>query len=505
MDTDLIDPATVRKFLGLLHERAAAALSHMRRPGVIQLVSIAPDDRGMSISPFAIGDVDSMLEAALVNTRCGKNVFVETRTVRPGRPKERGRGKIGSTVGTFAFVIDHDADTGRAGHINGDTTIVETSPGNSQEWLFLLRALNAGAAKPLGDRIRKSSGADHDSGVITQPFRVPGTVNYPTAKKTARGRVVVPTKLIRVSDRLWTPGEIEATFTTDKAQTADTQPRRNVRGALNGGAPHRSTPRRVRRKIAVKATPDMDRSAAFQSAVNTAVRAGMTPDQIEAEMRKHPDGPQQKYLEGGDRLRQEIDRSWHKANHGCDADGGDHGQFGDHHHAHRAGDDRVGDQFHGLERVQRDDDRVELGTAGSGTGETDHAKAGVDGAALLDRVYEFVGRFVVYPSKEARVAHVLWCAHCHLMDAWDCTPRLTFLSPEPGSGKSRALEITETLAPSPILAASVTPAYLFRRAAEEQITLLVDEADAVFSVKSEGSEKIRAFLNASHRRGNVAG
>jgi hypothetical protein len=92
-----------------------------------------------------------------------------------------------------------------------------------------------------------------------------------------------------------------------------------------------------------------------------------------------------------------------------------------------------------------------------------------------------------------------------MMDCWDTTPRLTFLSPEPGSGKSRALELTETLAPSPILVANVTPSYLFRRAAQEQVTLLVDEADTVFSIKSEGSEKIRAFLNASHRRGNSAG
>jgi hypothetical protein len=91
------------------------------------------------------------------------------------------------------------------------------------------------------------------------------------------------------------------------------------------------------------------------------------------------------------------------------------------------------------------------------------------------------------------------------MHCWDTTPRLTFLSPEPGSGKSRALELTEALAPSPILVANVTPAYLFRRAAQEQVTLLVDEADTVFSVKSAGSEKIRDFLNASHRRGNSAG
>ena len=56
----------------------------------------------------------------------------------------------------------------------------------------------------------------------------------------------------------------------------------------------------------------MDRSAQFQSVVNAAVRAGMTLDQLEAEMRQHPDGCAGKYLESGDRLRAEIDRSYGK-------------------------------------------------------------------------------------------------------------------------------------------------------------------------------------------------
>jgi hypothetical protein len=51
-----------------------------------------------------------------------------------------------------------------------------------------------------------------------------------------------------------------------------------------------------------------------------------------------------------------------------------------------------------------------------------------DGAALLDEVYAFLGEFISYPSKETHVAHVLWIVHCFLMDCWDSTPRLTFLS-----------------------------------------------------------------------------
>lgn len=41
---------------------------------------------------------------------------------------------------------------------------------------------------------------------------------------------------------------------------------------------------------------------------------------------------------------------------------------------------------------------------------------------VLDEVYAFLGRFVAYPSDHARVAHCLWVAHTHLMDAWESTP-----------------------------------------------------------------------------------
>src|SRR5688500_2448477 len=41
--------------------------------------------------------------------------------------------------------------------------------------------------------------------------------------------------------------------------------------------------------------------------------------------------------------------------------------------------------------------------------------APADGAAILDRVHKFIGRFVAYPSKAAHDAHVLWIAHTHAM------------------------------------------------------------------------------------------
>src|SRR5262245_14696354 len=130
-----------------------------------------------------------------------------------------------------------------------------------------------------------------------------------------------------------------------------------------------------------------------------------------------------------------------------------------------------------------------------------------EGARILQAVDSFVGRFIAYPSDHAQTAHVLWIAHSHMMDRWDSTPRLCFLSPEPASGKSRALEISELLVPRPVLAVNVSPAYLFRKvAAEEGLpTILFDEVDTVFGPKAKENEEIRGLLNAGHRRGAISG
>lgn len=125
----------------------------------------------------------------------------------------------------------------------------------------------------------------------------------------------------------------------------------------------------------------------------------------------------------------------------------------------------------------------------------------------LDDIEAFLRRFVAYPSEHARTAHVLWVAHTHLMDAWDSTPRIAFLSQEPGSGKSRALEVSELLVPNPVQAVNVTPAYLFRKIGSEDgaPTVLYDEIDCVFGPKAKENEEVRGLLNAGHRRGAVAG
>ncbi|MFC9089461.1 DUF3631 domain-containing protein [Nocardiopsis dassonvillei] len=128
------------------------------------------------------------------------------------------------------------------------------------------------------------------------------------------------------------------------------------------------------------------------------------------------------------------------------------------------------------------------------------------GAELLDQVETFLRRFVAFPSEAAAVATTLWAAHTHLLDGFDSTPRLAFLSPEPGSGKTRALEITETLVPNPMLAVNATPAALFRAIgdADNPPTVLFDEIDTVFGPKAKDNEDLRGLINAGHRRSGVA-
>jgi Protein of unknown function (DUF3631) len=134
-------------------------------------------------------------------------------------------------------------------------------------------------------------------------------------------------------------------------------------------------------------------------------------------------------------------------------------------------------------------------------------EASIDGAVLLADTEAFLGRFVAYPSAHARIAHVLWIAHTHAMDAWESTPRIAFLSPEPGSGKTRALEVSELLVPRPVEAINATPAYLFRKVSDPDgpPTILFDEIDTLFGARAKEHEEIRGILNAGHRRGAMAG
>jgi hypothetical protein len=122
--------------------------------------------------------------------------------------------------------------------------------------------------------------------------------------------------------------------------------------------------------------------------------------------------------------------------------------------------------------------------------------------SVLDDLDELLRRFVIFPSREARTAVVLWVVHCHALDAFESTPRLMFLSPEKGSGKTRSLEVLALVVPTPMHAVNMSAAALFRVVADRQPTLLLDEADTYLgTTTAKQHEDIRGLINAGHRRG----
>jgi hypothetical protein len=93
--------------------------------------------------------------------------------------------------------------------------------------------------------------------------------------------------------------------------------------------------------------------------------------------------------------------------------------------------------------------------------------AHMDGCAVLDAVADFLARFIAYPSEHARYAHALWLAHTWRMDEWDSTPRLAFISPEKGSGKTRSLEVSEHLVPRAVRVSQATTGYVLAKVSQD--------------------------------------
>jgi hypothetical protein len=94
--------------------------------------------------------------------------------------------------------------------------------------------------------------------------------------------------------------------------------------------------------------------------------------------------------------------------------------------------------------------------------------------------------------------------HTHAFDAAGSTPYLSITSAEPGSGKTRLLEVLNLLVRAPWMTGRTSAAALPRKIERDQPTLLLDEGDAAFKGPQEYSEALRAILNSGYRRGGNA-
>jgi Protein of unknown function (DUF3631) len=126
---------------------------------------------------------------------------------------------------------------------------------------------------------------------------------------------------------------------------------------------------------------------------------------------------------------------------------------------------------------------------------------------ILDETYDYLGKFVWLSNDHARVAATAWVAHTHLTRAFEeekyPTPRLTILSPEKRSGKTRLLEIIRLLVQNPEAIVSPSPSSLYGMIHGSEVipTLLIDEIGRTLE-KKEISDFI-SIIEAGFQPGQV--
>jgi Protein of unknown function (DUF3631) len=118
--------------------------------------------------------------------------------------------------------------------------------------------------------------------------------------------------------------------------------------------------------------------------------------------------------------------------------------------------------------------------------------------SLLADVEAFIRRYVVVTDHQAVVV-TLFTAHTHVIEAADCTPYLQITSATKRAGKTRLLEVLETVVARPWFTGRTSAAALMRKVDAECPTLLLDESDAAFGSEKEYAETLRGQLNTGYR------
>jgi hypothetical protein len=313
--TAQVDEATVRQFIEIISAHARQAINGAGPQGVLQLSRLNPLDQSPVPSRFTLDDIENMVRTAVSDALAGHNAYIEARTVRADLRGSQ-RGGLEDTAWVFGLVADCDADKNMGGNITvRPSLVIETSPGNFHYWYLLTRAIPWAQAKVIGDAVRVSSGADKDTGVVTQPYRIAGTPNFPSAEKQARGRIIVEaTRIVEWTGRLWDPDELLKAFSTPPAASSAAAP------APSAPIDDESTlPEELLKSIregGVGKANDKSRSALFQSVIDQLKRRHWSIENIVALLEKYPNGVAKKYVK---RLRKEVERSYGKAVGGAPA------------------------------------------------------------------------------------------------------------------------------------------------------------------------------------------
>ncbi len=135
---------------------------------------------------------------------------------------------------------------------------------------------------------------------------------------------------------------------------------------------------------------------------------------------------------------------------------------------------------------------------------------------LLEDLASYLCRFIRFSSDDHALVLATWVLHTWAFEASHATPYILITSPEKKSGKTRLLDVLETLVPEPMRASNISAAALFQSMPAAQgadgawnvkdaPTVLLDEIDTIFGPfkGSEATEALRGVLNSGYKRGGL--
>jgi len=118
---------------------------------------------------------------------------------------------------------------------------------------------------------------------------------------------------------------------------------------------------------------------------------------------------------------------------------------------------------------------------------------------ILDSIHGYVTRYVAFSDPAQADIISLFVLHSHAFDSARTTPYLYITSAEKQSGKTRTLEVLESIARNATRADNLTSASMLRVIDHLSPTLMVDEVDTIFS--GSKNEELRGVLNSGYKAG----
>lgn len=204
--------------------------------------------------------------------------------------------------------------------------VVETSANNFHAVYPLAPALAPKDAKPVAVALSDAVGGDSGTKDVSHLWRIPGTLNWPSAKKLGRGRPKTP-QLVTIKSA-WTGITIDPDTLRTEFKFAETSSGPSSTGTSSGsssGSTGSSTetfdelPADLKKLIAAPGYPGEDRSRTAASVIWKVFRRGWSDVAVQALFEAHPKGIGERYAGGPtgktdlrkeiERLRQKFDES----------------------------------------------------------------------------------------------------------------------------------------------------------------------------------------------------